>query len=971
MTFPINSFRFKLDMIKKFILISWLLVSLSVPDIFSQSRTEIKNMFYEAESWILFEDYKEALPIYQQLLKIYPTNSNYKYRIGQCYINTSGEKEKAVSYLEDAVKDINPEYQEGKFSEKQAPYDALYYLANAYRINNQIDKALETYTQFNKNLDPSVYDSTIVNLQIQSCLNAKVLMAKPLFVRENVLNGTINDRNSEYNPVVSDDEEMIVFARSEAFYDAILYSVKSNGVWGGPQNMNEILKVDKDLFPTSLSKDGKTLYLYSSADYDGIIYRSTFENGAWSPIVKLNDNINTKYWESHATVSHDDKKLYFTSNRKGTIGGLDIYVSKKDSTGDWGQAENLGPVINTPYNEESPFLSQDDKTLFFSSRGHFNMGGYDIFYSTLLDDGTMSVPLNVGYPLNTTDDDVFFKPLNEGYEGYLAKEGPDGFGKEDIYRVEIFSDDHPRKFMLRGVVKVADLMSDFGESVKVTAMNIKNPDQIVVVYSNPVTGEYELELPHGNYRITYEGDGTEKITKDLELPLTNLTDSFVLPGTVLPRTDFIADLNVGTSKTIAVSKGDSLLFPLKVEPNSILRVEHWADDSLLYAEEFHVTDSLFNFKVTPDTGDNRIVFKLTDKFSNTTTTEVFITREKEQLPVVRPEYSRIIAQKQVEAFMSMLRSRSDGELRKLLNNLDVGKLQFGTIDDVIAYVKDEAAKKNIPGDTVDKLALKVAVMDNVLTQAAVDYLEKHSEGELKELLAGLDIYESKLKTWTDLQEYINEKSGGRITPEKLNELAAAILADVDPTISVIREKVLAYANNSENGAIIRESVATVDLEKINLKGSWLNAFGNESLKQGLSPNKLAELLSAISSMPGTKAKEFLSEMMKFAEEPLLSSLLSLDLEENKIKTPADLIMFLLSNKDKVKYPEDLIYKAIADLITANNIPEDKIAENARAVERKFPSWILFLIGGGLFIFFILLYRRRKEKKKGKLTDVNN
>ena len=228
----------------------------------------------------------------------------------------------------------------------------------------------------------------------------------------------INGVNNEFNPVISDKEDLLVFSRSQAFYDAILYSTKVNGQWTEPLNMNELLKVDRDLFPTSISKDGKDLYLYSSADYDGIIYTSRFENGTWSPLVKLNDNINTKYWESHATISHDNKKLYFTSNRKGTYGGLDIYVSNRDSTGDWGPAVNLGPVINTPYNEESPFLSDDDKTLFFSSRGHFNMGGYDIFYSTLLANGEWSVPLNVGYPLNSTDDDVFFKPLNQGYEGY-------------------------------------------------------------------------------------------------------------------------------------------------------------------------------------------------------------------------------------------------------------------------------------------------------------------------------------------------------------------------------------------------------------------------------------------------------------------------------------------------------------------------------------------------------------------------
>jgi tetratricopeptide (TPR) repeat protein len=330
-------------MIKKIFLLSLFLGAL-FSNLHAQSRTEIKNSFYDAESWILFEDYKEALPLYLNLLKFYPNNSNIKYRIGQCYINTQGEKEKAISFLEDAVKNINPNYKEGKFRENGAPYDALYYLANAYRINNKLDDALETYGEFRKNLDPKVYDTTIVKMQIQSCLNAKELISMPLYIREQNMGDFINENNSEFNPVISDQEDMIVFTRSEAFYDAILYSVKENGKWSGPVNMNELLRVDNYVYPTSISKDGKDLYLYSSVDYDGIIYTSRFENGKWSPLVKLNDNINTKFWESHATISHDNKKLYFTSNRKGTYGGLDIYESKRDSTGNWGPATNLGPV---------------------------------------------------------------------------------------------------------------------------------------------------------------------------------------------------------------------------------------------------------------------------------------------------------------------------------------------------------------------------------------------------------------------------------------------------------------------------------------------------------------------------------------------------------------------------------------------------------------------------------------------------
>ena len=626
-------------MMKRLVLLSWLLATFINSDLISQSKSEIKNNFYDAESWILFEDYKEALPLYQLLLRVYPTNSNYKYRIGQCYLNTHGEKDKAVSYLEDAVKNINPKYKEGKFRETGAPYDALYYLANAYRINNQLDKAIVTYESFQINLDPAIYDTNIVTLQIQSCLNAKELIRMPLYVKETNLGSTINGINSEFNPVISGNENLIVFSRTEAFYDAILFSTRINGKWSDPLNMNELLKVDKDLFPTSLSKDGKDLYLYSSADYDGVIYTSRFENNIWSPLVKLNENINTKYWESHATISHDNKKLYFTSNRKGTLGGLDIYVSRRDSTGKWGSAENLGPVINTPYNEESPFLSQDDKTLFFSSRGHFNMGGYDIFYSYLLDNGEWSVPLNIGSPMNSTDDDVFYYPLHEGYQGYLAKDAADGFGKQDIYHIDIFSDKNPRKFFVRGMVKVAELISNIRDSVKISAMNIKNPNQTVVVYSNPQTGEYEFQLPQGNYEIIFEGEGAEKVVKNLDLPLTNPSDSFILGETILPKTDFVADLNVVSNKTITVSKGDTITIPLQVEPKSLLTVEHWVEDSQLSTEQFLIRDSTFNYKMVPNLGDNKVILKLTDKFNNSTTTDVFITREKEISiqPLIHPE----------------------------------------------------------------------------------------------------------------------------------------------------------------------------------------------------------------------------------------------------------------------------------------------------------------------------------------------
>lgn len=950
---------------KRILLLTLTLFAFGFSKTYSQARIENRNNFYEAESWILFESYKDALPIYTQLLKSYPTNNNFKYRIGQCYLNISGEKEKAISFLEDAVKNINPEYKEGNFKEKGAPFDALYYLANAYRINNQLDKALETYERFKQNLDSKVYDTAVVELQIQSCLNAKELMSRPLYVKMDNLGELINESNAEFNPVVSDNNDVLVYSKSEAFYDAILYSTKQDGKWSGPLNMNEILQVDRDYFPTSISKDGNTLYLYSSLDYDGIIFTSTFANGRWNPIVKLNDNINTKFWESHATVSHDDRKLYFTSNRKGSIGGLDIYVSKRDTSGDWGTPLNLGPVINTIYNEESPFLSKDDKTLFFSSRGHFNMGGYDVFYSTVLDNGEWSVPLNMGYPINSTDDDVFFKPSGEGYEAYYAVDRPQGFGKEDIYHVEIFSDQHPRKYTVKGYARIADLLSNYKDSVRISAIKVSDPNQVVVVYSNPATGEYEFQLPQGNYKVTFEGEGAKRIERDLNLPIDLENDSITIDNTVLPRTDFTADLRVESSSKVTVAKGNSVTIPLKVEPGSLLKIEHWVGDSLISTENYVVNDSVFYYNVVPREGNNRIVFTLTDKFNNVTSTDIFITREKDYVrqPVVqRPEYTHIISGKQVKALKSLLARNADSELAEMINNTKTDKLQFGKTDDLIAYLKEEAIKKGLNSEEVDKLALEVALNENILTQAAVDLMAKYATGELKTILEGIDINELGLKSWTDLQEYIASKSEGRIKPEDLSKLANQILSGTDPAITAIRNKILAYSDSSKDSTIIREAVKAVDLQNIKLRDKWISAFRDEIIKRGLSVNRFAEIMLSVTALPDMSAEEYLQQLIQNADEPLLSFLKSIDLDKENIKTPRDLLLFLLSDKNKGKYPEEALYKAIANLTAEKDLPAETIRANQEELREKGKLWIIWLFTGAGILFFFL-YRTRNKKKK--------
>ena len=468
-----------------------------------------KETFVEAESYFLFEEYNEALPYYLRLLKASPDNDNLNYKIGICYLNNPYEKQKSIDYLLKASRNINMNYKENSIKETKAPYDVLFYLGNAYRINNQLDEALHIYEKFRQNLDAKIYDVQLVDEQIKNCKYAKLKEKEPLDIAYKNLGDTINTRFPDINAVVTPDENTMVYVQQQQLQDFVFYTQKQNGKWQYPRNLAEELGLDVDtkVYPTSISSDGKELFLYGSDHYLGTIYSSNLVNGRWTKLKKLNDNINTKYWESHASISYDGKTLYFTSNRKGTYGGLDIYKSIRDNKGDWGPAINLGPVINSPYNEETPFISEDGKTLYFSSYGHNSMGGYDVFYSNLLDDGTWSVPVNAGYPINTPDDDVFYLPIKNGsvayYSRYFEKEG---YGKMDIYRYEIYSDIHPHKFQIKGVVSLKGIADAGFKGGTISIYDRLKRDTIDRVNIND-RGEFSLSLKAGEYDLHYRLNG--------------------------------------------------------------------------------------------------------------------------------------------------------------------------------------------------------------------------------------------------------------------------------------------------------------------------------------------------------------------------------------------------------------------------------------------------------------------------------
>ena len=405
-------------------------------DLRPQDIRAMQESFLEAEYFLINEDYEDALQEYLQIYEMMPGNANLAYRIGVCYLNISGTKNLATDYLETASKKMSSRHKEGKLVQETAPYDALYQLGISYRINHQFDKAKDAFEKYRKTLLKEDKENlSFIDHEIKVCENAEKLIEKPIVLTLENMGNQFNDAFDDFNPVISADGRTFIFMKALPFYDAVMFSRFIDGRWTPPVNIVPELKIDGGHSVSSLSSDGKTLFISMDDNYNSDILSSSFDGTKWSKAVKLNNNINTKYWESHGFISEDGNYLVFASDRPGSLGGLDLYISKKEN-GDWGPAVNLGPDVNSRFNEDRPSLINNGKTLFFASQDHDNIGGYDILRTEMQENGEWKKPQNPGYPFNTTDDDVFFMPVDNARAGFVSIfRQNEGEGKKDIYRI--------------------------------------------------------------------------------------------------------------------------------------------------------------------------------------------------------------------------------------------------------------------------------------------------------------------------------------------------------------------------------------------------------------------------------------------------------------------------------------------------------------------------------------------------------
>ncbi|NHB70385.1 PD40 domain-containing protein [Perlabentimonas gracilis] len=414
-------------------ILALLLFSLSVQ---AQRASYFRRIFVDAEYYFLYEDYRDALPLYMELLESSPDNANVQYRIGLCYLNIPNEKHKSIPFFERAQKAINHSYSEGYFTETQAPPEVFLYYGQALRITGELDKAREAFVKYSEMVKDDSDKLRVVSKEVESLNYAQQLMAQPINLTYTSAGRTVNTRFSEINPVVSADTSIMIYTSVQQFYNAILQSNQRASIWSHPININSQLYADGEITTVGMSSDGKTI-LFARNDNDVFnLYIATYDGAKqqWSPLSRLPKEINSRSWETYATFSPSGDTLYFSSNRPGGFGGFDIYYSVLTPSG-WSEAVNLGASVNTQFDEIAPALTHNGKRLFFSSTGHKTMGGYDTFVTERKGQG-WGKPVNLGYPFNTTDDDIFFQPIGDGSAGFLSRILPQSFGGFDIYLVE-------------------------------------------------------------------------------------------------------------------------------------------------------------------------------------------------------------------------------------------------------------------------------------------------------------------------------------------------------------------------------------------------------------------------------------------------------------------------------------------------------------------------------------------------------
>lgn len=425
-----------------------------------------RTIFEEGEYWFDFANYKAALAEYNKLIEKYPDVEVLNYRIGVCELFFSERWERSLMHLKKLP------YEQYKTTEY------LYFLGTSYHHNLLFDEAIAELTAFLKLKGVSKELKEKATQLLKNCENGKTLKSNPVNATITNLGQPLNTPFSEYVPLVSADGSLLVFtyrgdrsiggkqfvkgkknAKEGEYFEDIMMSEKDSlGNWKTPVLFNTNINTIGNDACVSMGTDAQSLIIFRSVLGDnGTLLESTLSDSAWETPIQIPGAINSPSWEGSMTISPDGKTAYFSSERPGGKGGRDIYRATKMLDGSWGKIVNAGDSINTTFDDDAPFYHQSGQYLIICSKGHNSMGGYDIFRCDKINDSTWSKPKNIGYPINTPGDDIYYCLSPDGKKGYYSSGKAGGFGEQDLYVIEPGMPNVDIKFiLLSGTVTLDD-----------------------------------------------------------------------------------------------------------------------------------------------------------------------------------------------------------------------------------------------------------------------------------------------------------------------------------------------------------------------------------------------------------------------------------------------------------------------------------------------------------------------------------
>lgn len=526
-----------------------------------------ENEAFETGKAMLEEKlYSFAYVRFKELQEKYPNETYLKYLVAICGTYMGDKHEEALTLFEEV-----------KTKNKKAAY-LSYYNALLHHKTYQFDKAIELANEELKDpkLDPE--QKKVLEQLIQYCNNGKELIKTPIQAKIENAGSPPNTENAEYSPVVTTDEETMLFTyrgtestgglrdfqnnenKYGCYFEDIFISKKVDGKWQKAESIGENNTNGNDAV-VAISNDGQKIFLYRFAESDGgDLYVSNREGDKFSEATRLQGDVNSGYWEGSMSLSADHKKIFFASERPGGYGGKDLYSAIILPDGTWGNVKNLGDKVNTPLDDDAPFIHPDGRTLVFSSKGHNSMGDYDIFLSDIDEiDSTWKKPTNIGYPINTPNDDIYYFLSADGKRGYYSSAKQGGFGDKDIYMVTpAVSAKKSYLTVLKGRI-TENLQPYSGEVVVIIKSGSKN---FGTFKSNSANGNYLLSLPSGyNYKVTfYHKSYGEKVADVITERLNGYAEKVV-------------NINFGENDTL--NKFQTLVFesPSENQPAAVINTE--------------------------------------------------------------------------------------------------------------------------------------------------------------------------------------------------------------------------------------------------------------------------------------------------------------------------------------------------------------------------------------------------------------